>query len=105
LKLAVNTSGYKFKIMSKIRKFWSIEILSAVGIVAVAFVGAIGWLSQEAEAAKCLDCDERITNEVSGAEPACIYGIFSCPPWAGGHSELTADSAFFCPDCREYPIP
>ena len=65
----------------------------------------LGWLSQEAEAAKCLDCDERITNEVSGAEPACIYGIFSCPPWAGGHNELTADSAFFCPDCREYPIP
>jgi hypothetical protein len=53
----------------------------------------VGWLSQEAQAARCLDCD---TNQDpgTGPVPACPNGIFSCPPWQGGHGELTCD-----PEC------
>lgn len=79
--------------MFKERKPWSMGILVAISTVAVGFVGAIGWLSQEAQAARCLDCDERFAHEGSGGEPACIYGIFSCPPWLGGHGELIIDNS------------
>jgi hypothetical protein len=65
----------------------------------------VGWLSQEAQAARCLDCDTRLENEATGAEPACPNGVFSCSPWSGGHAELTADEQLICPDCTTRPMP
>ena len=79
--------------MSKERKSWSIGILVAISTVAVGFVGAIGWLSQQAQAARCLDCDIVLAEVGSLPEPVCPYGVFSCPPWNGGHGELTIDNS------------
>jgi len=54
----------------------------------------VGWLSQEAQAAICLDCDNAAEDPGTGAEPVCPNRIFSCPPWLGGHGEYTCDG---CP--------
>jgi hypothetical protein len=54
----------------------------------------VGWLSQEAHAAICLDCDNPAEDSGTGAEPVCRYGIFSCPPWTGGHGEWSCEG---CP--------
>jgi|SRR5215207_5781744 len=51
----------------------------------------VGWLSQEAQAAICLDCDNAAEDPGTGAEPVCPNGILSCPPWAGGHGVLECD--------------
>ena len=65
--------------------------------------GTVGLLSQEVQAARCLDCDTRLADEGTGAVPACPNGIFSCPPWLGGHGEYTCDGC--PPETGEIKIP
>lgn len=86
-------------------KMMSVTKAVLVGATMILGLAAIvGWLSQEAEAAKCLDCGEQVNSGSPNPASQCpqlLEGI------CGGETNgvLIADEPYFCSDCVTRPVP